>query len=152
MAICDRCSTSIHQGDGYLTYSDASVQVYETGTPSLGAGLEIGCLLLCEKCATGIYTDANFSKQVPRTIVIDPSRGGDLMTELGQAQRMAHDASLVTIAKRQGLSPQQALDQARRLGQEWWTDKEGAARKAMALAKAGPGKATAQRKWWQFWK
>ena len=162
MAICDRCSTGIDQGDGYLTYSDASVQIYE-GAPSLDGGLEVGCLFLCEECAKSIYTDANFSKAQPAAIEIDPSHGGELTTQLRQAMTAVNDASLVIIAKKQGLSPQQALDQARRLAQEWWTDKESATRKVTALAKeagggtaptaeAPAGKAPRQKRWWQFWK
>ena len=136
MAICDRCNTSIPRCGGYVMYSEASAQIFGSAATA-GRSTEIGCLLLCEKCTTSIYDESNFSKQQPDAVEIDPSRG-DLQTQIREALRITIDASLITIAKRRGLGPQEALVQARRLAQEWWIDKGAAARKAMALAKQSP--------------
>ena len=117
-----------------MTYSEASPQMMLRGALATDGLMEIGCLLLCEKCAKSIYTEVNFSRKQPGVVEVDPSRG-ELQTQIRQALRTINDASLITTAKRQGLGPQEALTQARGLAQEWWIDKGAAARKAMALAK-----------------
>jgi len=159
MAICDRCNTSIPRCGGYVMYCEASAQIFG-GAAAAGRSTEIGCLLLCEKCTTSIYNESSFSRQQPAAVGIDPSRG-DLQTQIREALRITIDASLITIAKRQGLAPQEALTQARGLAQEWWTNNQAAARKAMALAKQAPRRMPAtpealvreqpsHKKWWQF--
>ena len=129
MIICDRCEAKLETGEGYAVYSEAGFEISDSGASiSTTSSLEsrLGSILLCESCANGLFTKEVWDSAKKMTVEVDMTDG------LRKAKREAqsvHNSSVAMRAKRRGLNPSQAKEEARKIAQLWWTDKEAAVQK-----------------------
>jgi hypothetical protein len=119
MAICDRCTTTIPTGDGYLVFSEATDMF----------GTVVGTELFCENCANGLFTDEIWATAKPTSVEIDLGGG---VAGVRQAQKQVINFSIAIRAKRRGLTAAQAQQEARKIAQLWWKDKRAAERQLLA--------------------
>ena len=128
--ICDRCNKGIAVDGGYLVWSEASTAY---------AG-EVGVMLICEECANQVFTEKVWKQTRPMDWEFQPS--GDSFAEIAASMKgftdklmHANDFSIATRAKRRGLGPVEACQEARELTQLWWTNEAVALKRLRAQKK-----------------
>ena len=128
--ICDRCNKGIAVDGGYLVWSEAST-AYAGG---------VGVMLICEECANQVFTEEMWKQTRPTGREFQPS--GDSLAEIAASMKgftdklmHANDFSVATRAKRRGLEPVEARQEARELAQLWWTNESVALKRLRAQRK-----------------
>lgn len=129
---CARCDSPIPTGHGYAVYSEASEGVAADHRVFFAApgpaGIEkgdierkpLGAMLYCEECAETLFTQKAWKDAKALRVDIAPE---DVSGAEGKkAQFEVIDFSIALRAKRGGLTPIEARDEAHRLGEQWWKD------------------------------
>ena len=147
MAICDRCTAEIATGEGYAVYSTSPIFL-DSG------GKEIGAMLFCDKCANDLFTEHVWKeakdltererREITRiTELAEPDIAGRLNALTLLTQKM-HNFSIAMGAKRRGVGPDEARQEAREISQLWWKDRKAAENRLLQNVRG--------KKRWQFWK
>ena len=114
---CDRCSSSVTGGEGYLVYSDVQAM-----------GIVTGAMMVCETCADVFFQKEIWDKARHAAIEVDASDPA----ELKKAYIQANDISVIMRTKRRGLNHDEARAEAREIAKLWWRDKEGAVQRLLS--------------------
>ena len=118
--VCDRCERDITLAARYAVWSEARFAHTADGQIRCGIGVvgvqmipETGGMLLCEKCADGVFTKKNWRRASTEPITLEGDGGG---RRLKEARSRANDFAIAVRAKRRGLTPAQARKEARVIG------------------------------------
>jgi hypothetical protein len=117
MTICDRCNEQITFGEGFAVWSEMKCVMNPTGKMEYGicakgtilAG-ETGGMLLCDKCANGVFTEETYKAASEKSIVVEDDSN---MVLAKKAQLLANNYAICMRAKRRGLTLEQAKAEAR---------------------------------------
>jgi hypothetical protein len=114
---CDRCSSSVTKGEGYLVYSDAQ-----------SMGIVTGAMMICENCADAFFRKEIWDKATHAVIEVDASDE----SALKKAYVQANDISVIMRTKRRGLNHDQARAEAREIAEFWWGNQQEAIQRLLS--------------------
>lgn len=137
MAVCDRCDRALSPGEGYAVWSEARSALttdsrIQWGIAPTGRALtgETGGMLLCERCADGLFTERVWDEASVEPITIENDRD---IAAAKRAQLFANNYAVALRAQRAGLSALAAREEARETARLWWTDNAEAVRRLKGL-------------------